>query len=161
MAVTTKQILKFLKIQLVPSADNIQVTLDFSSSSPSAKGWIDYIEINAQRDLKMYGSQMSFRSFASVQSNSVSEFQLSNTNSSTRIWDVTQALNPQSIVGQSSNSVLSFKIPTDTLRQFIAFNGGYLSANLLGKVDNQDLHALRDIDYLIVSHPKFWNKLID
>ena len=138
-----------------PSVDNIQVTLDFSSSSPSGKGWIDYIEINALRDLKMNGSQMSFRSLSSVQSNSVSEFQLSNTNSSTRIWDVTQPLNPQSIVGQSSASVLSFKIPTDTLRQFIAFNGGYLSVNLLGKVDNQDLHALRDVDYLIVSHPKF------
>ena len=147
--------LKVFENTLFPSGDNIQLTLDFSSSSPSGKGWIDYIEINAQRELKMYGSQMSFRSLASVQSNSVSEFQLSNTNSSTRIWDVTQALNPQSIIGQSSASVLSFKIPTDTLRQFIAFNGGYLSAYLLGKVDNQDLHALRDVDYLIVSHPMF------
>ena len=147
--------LKVFENPLSPSGDNIQLTIDFSSSSPSGKGWIDYIEINAERDLKMYGSQMSFRSLASVQSNSVSEFQLSNTNLSTRIWDVTQALNPQSIIGQSSASMLSFKIPTDTLRQFIAFNGGYLSANLLGKVDNQDLHALRDVDYLIVSHPTF------
>ncbi len=138
-----------------PLSDNIQVTLDFSSSSPSGKGWIDYIEINAQRELKMNGSQMSFRSLSSVQPKTLSEFQLSNTNSSTRIWDVTDALNPQSIVGQSSANMLSFKISTDTLRQFIAFNGGYLSANLIGKVNNQDLHALRNIDYLIVSHPKF------
>ncbi|MDC3103934.1 type IX secretion system sortase PorU [Flavobacteriales bacterium] len=147
--------LKVFNNTISPSVDNIQVTIDFSSSSAYGKGWIDYIEINAERDLKMYGSQMSFRSLASVQSNSVSEFQLSNTNSSTRIWDVTQPLNPQSIIGQSSNSVLFFKIPSDSLRQFIAFNGGYLSVELLGKVDNQDLHALRDVDYLIVSHPKF------
>ena len=100
----------------------------------------------------MYGSQMSFRSLASVQSNSVSEFQLSNTNSTTRIWDVTKALNPQSIIGQTSNSVLSFKIPTDTLRQFIAFNGGYLSVDLLGKVDNQNLHALRDLLFNCFPH---------
>ena len=59
------------------------------------------------------------------------------------------------IVGQSTASVLSFKISTDTLRQFIAFNGGYFWANLIGKIDNQDLHALRDIDYLIISHPTF------
>ena len=147
--------LKVFENKISPVGNDIVVTLDFSSSSPSAKGWIDYIEINTQRDLKMYGSQMSFRSLASVQPNSISEFQLSNTNLSTRIWDVTQALNPQSIVGQSLSSVLSFKIPTDTLRQFIAFDGGYLSANLLGKVDNQDLHAFRDVDYLIVSHPTF------
>ena len=147
--------LKVFENIISPSSDNIQLTLNFSSSSPSAKGWIDYIEINTLRDLKMFGSQMSFRSLASVQSNSISEFQLSNTNALTRIWDITQALNPRYILGQSSASVLSFKIPTDTLRQFIAFNGGYLSANLLGKVDNQDLHSLRNIDYLIVSHPIF------
>ena len=147
--------LKVFDNTFTPSVDNIQVTIDFSSLSPYGKGWIDYIEINTERDLKMHGSQMSFRSLASVQSNSVSEFQLSNTNSSTRIWDVTQPLNPQSIIGQSSNSVLYFKIPSDSLRQFIAFNEGYLSVELLGKVDNQDLHALRDVDYLIVSHPKF------
>ena len=147
--------LKVFENIISPSSDNIQLTLNFSSSSPSAKGWIDYIEINTLRDLKMFGSQMSFRSLASVQSNSISEFQLSNTNSLTRIWDITQALNPRYILGQSSASGLSFKIPTDTLRQFIAFNGGYLSANLLGKVDNQDLHSLRNIDYLIVSHPIF------
>ena len=147
--------LKVFENIISPSSDNIQLTLDFSSSSPSAKGWIDYIEINTSRELKMFGSQMSFRSLASVQSNSVSEFQLSNTNSLTRIWDITQPLNPRYIIGQSSASVLSFIISTDTLRQFIAFSGGYLSANLLGKVDNQDLHAFRNVDYLIVSHPKF------
>jgi len=147
--------LKIFENTISPSLENIQVTLDFSSSSPSGKGWIDYIEINTTRDLIMYGSQMPFRSLASVKSNSVSEFQLSNTNSLTRVWDVTQALNPRSILGQSSASVLSFKIQTDTLRQFIAFSGGYLSTNLLGKVDNQNLHAFRNVDYLIVSHPIF------
>ena len=147
--------LKVVENTLAPSVDNIQVTLDYSSPSSSAKGWIDFIEINAQRDLKMVGSQMPFRSLSSVQSNSVSEFQLSNVNSSIRVWDVTLPLSPQSIVGQSTASVLSFKISTDTLRQFIAFNGGYFWANLIGKIDNQDLHALRDIDYLIISHPTF------
>ena len=86
--------------------------------------------------------------------NTVSEFQLSNSNSSTRIWDI-QPLVPQNIVGQNSGSILSYKISTDTLKNFIAFNGGYLTANLIGKIDNQDLHALRDIDYLIISHPSF------
>ena len=105
--------LKVFENTLSPSGDNIQLTLDFSSSSPSGKGWIDYIEINTERDLKMYGSQMSFRSLASVQSNSVTEFQLSNTNSSTRIWDVTQALNPQSINGQIQ--LLSFPLKSQLI----------------------------------------------
>ena len=147
--------LKVFEKNITPSADDIQITLEYSSSSPSGKGWLDYIEINAQRDLKMVGNQMLFRSLSSVKPNTVSEFQLSNSNSSTRIWDITNPLVPQKIVGQNSGSILSYKISTDTLKNFIAFNGGYLTANLIGKIDNQDLHALRDIDYLIISHPSF------
>jgi len=147
--------LKTFEDEITPSSNTIQVNLEYSSASPSAKGWIDYIEINSQRMLKMSGSQMPFRSLASVKPNSTSEFVLANTNSSTKIWDVTNPLSPNSIVGQTLGSDLSFKITTDILREFIAFNGSYLSVNLLGEIENQDLHSMTDVDYLIVSHPTF------
>ena len=147
--------LKTFETTLSPSTDNLQLSLEFSSSSSSAKGWIDYIEINTQRELKMYGSQMHFRSIASVKPNSISTFQLSNYNSSTSVWDITNPLTPNLILGQSVGSQFSFNIPTDSLREFIAFNGSYLSVNLMGEIENQDLHALRNVDYLIVSPPLF------
>ncbi|MDA9898281.1 type IX secretion system sortase PorU [Flavobacteriales bacterium] len=146
---------KTFEESLNAGSDNIQLTLNFSSSSSYAKGWIDYIELNAQRELKMSGNQMHFRSLASVKTNSVSQFMLSNANSNTSVWEITDPLSPQLIQGQSSASDFSFNLSTESLRQFVAFDGGYLSANLLGAVSNQDLHALKDVDYLIISHPTF------
>ena len=147
--------LKTFEELINPSSNTIQVNLEYSSSSSTGKGWIDFIEINSQRRLIMSGSQMPFRSLASVKPNSTTEFLLSNTNSNTKIWDVTDPLSPNTIAGQISGSEFSFKISTDVLREFIAFNGTYLSANILGEIENQDLHSMKDVDYLIVSHPTF------
>ena len=85
-----------------------------------ARGYIDYIEINAHRNLKMSGNQMSFRSLSSVKSNSVSQFQLSNLSEPTKIWDVTSPLSPQLIDIQSSGSILYFNILTDYF--YLQFN---------------------------------------
>ena len=147
--------LSYFEKNINPVSDNIQLTLDHITSSSSSSAWLDFIEINAERDLKMSDEQMSFRSISSVKSNSISEFLISDINPSTRIWDVTFPLSPKSINGNIMANEFSFKISTDTLRNFIAFDGGYLSVNLLGRVENQDLHAIKNIDYLIVSHPIF------
>ena len=143
--------LKVFENKINPISDEIEVELEFNSLSNLARGYIDYIEINAHRNLKMSGNQMSFRSLSSVKSNSVSQFQLSNLSEPTKIWDVTSPLSPQLIDTQSSGSILYFNILTDTLKEFIAFNETYLSSSLIGKVANQNLHSFRDVDYLIVA----------
>ncbi len=150
--------LSYFEKNINPISENIQLTIEHVTSSTSSSAWLDFIEINAERDLKMSNEQMLFRSISSVKSNSVSEFLLSNVSPLTRIWDVTFPLSPKSIKGNNSAYEFSFKISTDTLRNFIAFDGDYLSVNLLGKVENQDLHAIKNIDYLIVSHPTFFEQ---
>lgn len=147
-----------------PNSDNIQVQLIFSSTSSSGKGWIDYIEVNAERELKMNASQMPFRSLASVRPESVSQFEISNASSSLTIWDVSNPLSPKNQSLSTGDSKAIFSLKTDSLKEFIAFTGGFKNVELNGKVSNQNLHAIRDIDYLIVSHPTFWteaNRLAD
>jgi len=143
--------LKVFEKEISPTSDEIELELEFNSQSTLAKGYIDYIEVNAHRNLKLSSNQMSFRSLSSVKSNNVSQFQISNFSQSTNVWDVTLPLSPQSIDLQNSGSILSFNILTDTLKEFIAFNEAYLSPNLIGQVTNQNLHSLRDVDYLIIS----------
>jgi hypothetical protein len=150
--------------QLNSGSDNITLSLDFNSASSSARGWVDFIEINAQRALKMSGNQMEFRSISSVKPNTNSQFVISNPTSNLVIWDITNPLQPQSLQTEISNSNLTFISSTDELKQFIAFNGGYQNVQLLGKIANQDLHALEGVDYVIISHPNFLtqaNRLAD
>ena len=139
----------------VPNSNNFNVNIEFSSNSTTSNGWVDYVLVNAIRQLKMVGNQLRFRSIPSVKPNRVSEFELGNSTSSMTIWDVTQPLHPDQINYNISGSTIRFSSPTDTLREFIAFKNDYKSVTLRGSVANQDLHSLRNVDYVIVSHPTF------
>ena len=44
--------LKVFEKEISPTHDEIEVELEFNSQSTLAKGYIDYIEINAHRNLK-------------------------------------------------------------------------------------------------------------
>ena len=140
------------------TSSSIQVDVNFSSSSSSGEGWIDYIELNARRQLAMSGSQMIFRDISSVGVGEISEFKISNANSSLKVWEVTDPLSVQLVPGALSSSEYSFILNTDSLREFIAFTGGYRSVTLGGAVSNQDLHGLDEVDMLIVAHPSFWSE---
>lgn len=126
----------------------------------SAIGWLDYVEIILTRNLAMAGTQMPFRNLESVGLGNVAEFQLSNASSSVRVWEVTDPTNVTQRNLNRQGNVASFKVEADSLRQFIAFNGGgYYSVEPVGPVANQNLHGLSQpnipIDMVIVAHPNF------
>jgi hypothetical protein len=107
----------------------------------------------------MAGSQMAFRDLASLGTGNVAEFQLGNANSAVKIWEVTDPTNVNRRNLSLQAATASFKVETDSLRQFIAFNGnGFLSAELNGQVENQNLHGLSQANMVIVAHPDFLNE---
>lgn len=139
---------------ITPLSSNLSVKV--TKLTTSAIGWLNYIELNARRLLTMNGTQMMFRDIQSVGAGKISEFNLSGATSSLRIWEITDPTNVklQSVV--LTGSTMAFVIPTDSLREFIAFNGNsYYEPVSFGPVANQDLHALGQMDMLIVSHPDF------
>ena len=138
-----------------PSSSNIQLNVSYNTDYTNGEGYIDKIELEGDRQLKMVGNQMNFRSVASVGPSNISQFNLANISSGVQVWDVSNPFQLKNIIGQTNNSTFSFVIETDTLKEFIAFNGGYKSVGLHGSIQNQDLHALSDVDFLIVSHPNF------
>lgn len=150
--------LGFLENTFNATSSSVQVGVDFLSSSSSGEGWIDFIELNARRQLSMSGSQMIFRDASSVGLGIISEFKISNANSAIKVWEVTDPINVQLVPGTLSSSEYSFILNTDSLREFVAFTGGYKSVTLAGAVSNQDLHGLDEVDMLIVSHPSFWGE---
>ena len=77
-----------------------------------------------------------------------------------RIWEITDPTNVGNVAFTDMGAQKSWRIRTDSLRQFIAFrNGGFLSPKLIGRAANQDLHALvPPLDMVIVAHPQFLNQ---
>lgn len=140
----------------IPSASQLTVKLVYQRSSSSSSGYLDYFELNVDRQLIMDGNQMMFREVVDGSTYDLAEYTLRNTGNSINIWDITSPLHARKVDAQLSSGNLKFKASTDSLRQYIAFNGnGYYATEFVEKVTNQNLHSLRNIDYIIVSHPDF------
>ncbi len=142
------------------NGDQINVTYTFNpNSDPSgtAASYIDWFEMNLKRGLSFTGNAMTFRSIASAGMGSVSNFQLNNSSSSTKVWDVTNIADIQEMQGTLNGSQFSFTTATDILKEFIAFNSNasFGSPEYIGKVENQNLHALGQPDMLIITHADF------
>ena len=132
----------------------ITITYDKGSSSASV-GYLDFIRLNYQRNLALYGNQTSFRVIESL-NHSISEFVVSNTNSNVRVWDVTSITNVKSQNYLQEGTSLRFSTPTSELKEFIVFSGTTFPSPVHSKsIKNQNLHTLAPPDFLIVTHRKF------
>jgi hypothetical protein len=150
---------------VILSSADLQVSLTYNKSTSTSVGWLNYIEINARRNLTMSGNQMIFRDQSSVGANKISQFVLSNSLSNTLVWDVTDPLNVKKQEVLFSGSQLNFITNTDTLKQFVAFNSvDFKIPGIIGKVESQNLHGISKADLVIITHPLFLkeaNRLAD
>lgn len=142
----------------IPTNDNIEVKVAYPSVGGKL-GWLDFIQINARRRLQFMGGQMSFRDVKSLDYTSTN-FTITNITSSTVVWDITSQQQPKLQDVNTSGSQLSFGANTEgVLREFVAFdrNAPLLKPTAVGKISNQNLHAIDNIDLLIVYHKDFEN----
>ena len=139
-----------------PTGSSVSVNVSKSTGAQNGQAWLDYVEVNVRRQLIMNGDQMLFRDMRSVAPGKNSRFVLSNAAPTVSIWEVTDPTNVKQQSTTVNGSSLEFTLATDTLREFIAFTGGsFLTPVSFGQVPNQNLHALGQVDMIIVSHPAF------
>ena len=144
-------------VATIPTGNTMNITLKHNaSSSTTSDGYVDYIAVNAWRNLKLVGSQMRFRNPEAALINKVYEYRLSDATQQVQVWNVTDPVAPQIMKGQLNGGTFSFKVKGNQANEFYAFNGSsYCTATLVGQVDNQNLHGMRDVDFLIVTYPDF------
>ncbi|MFA4852866.1 MAG: type IX secretion system sortase PorU, partial [Bacteroidales bacterium] len=137
-----------------PIDSNVNITIN--KMTTGSIGWLNFIEINVVRDLNFKGHQMRFRNTGCISNGNITEFRMSNSNASIKLWDITNPFNIKNQQYSLNGSDLCFRVPTDSLREFIAFdNSLFLTASFEGAVQNQNLHALGKTDMIIITHPDF------
>ncbi len=136
------------------SAINLDITYNSSSSDMKSEAWLDYIEVNTKRKL-IFSGNMLFRNISTVGVGRITKYNLSSMSSNNKIWEVTNIYKPQNIIYNINGSNANFVVNSDTLREFIVFNGNYKTPNSFAPVQNQNLHALGNIDMIIIAHPNF------
>jgi len=140
-----------------PSGDLV-ISLAYNKPSSAALGWLDYICVNSRQQLSYPNKQYLFRDSKSVGTGVVSQFTIQNATAGLQLWDITNIHYPRRIINAISGNTASFTLPTDTLRQFIAFeNNKAYSVTYAGEVSNQNLHGLPQTDMFIVSPPSMFS----
>lgn len=132
----------------------IQVQMNFtpSGADPESTGWLDYITINARRNLVISGGQTSFRDLRSVGAGRVTEFRVSG--NGLQIWEVTNPVDVRAVQTNQQGQQFVFTLPTEELREFIVFDGSnFYTPEAIGKVPNQNIHGtIGQPDVVIVTH---------
>ncbi len=140
----------------IPSSEKFTIRLSFNPvGTVKSKASLNFFTVVAKRKLKLYQNQTSFRSIASTQ-NTISTFEIEGGNTAFQIWNVTDPLRPLNQKFSLNGSYASFGAMSADLQEYIIFKDEtYLSPEKAQKIHNQNLHSTGNIDFLIVTNPRF------
>lgn len=129
---------------------NYSINLNFNKARNDAKGWLNFISVNALSNLKFNGNQLPYRNISSA--NSISEFSIQNANENMLIWDVSEHNSIKNIIHNQGNYIIA----SAKFREFIAFQkNNVFTPEKVGYQVAQNLHGITVPDMLIVYHPDF------
>lgn len=140
-----------------------QITFNFNpniSVNPNGVFYPDYLEVQYKQNLTYNGSQMNFRDF-SLESgtNTNYGFSIANITGMEQVWDVTDITNANRRVNKATGGA-SFNFAYTTSDQnfnneFVAFKASAAySPQFVERIANQNLSALQNVDYLIITTPE-------
>ena len=139
--------------------DDLGISLSYNSPT-NGKCWLDFIRVQTRRKLYMQGNQLNFCDSRSVEPVNKAEFRIGNASKGLKIWEITSPLKPIEITTTLASNTLSFKVLTDSLRQFIAFDplSDFPGVEKVEEINNQNLHGLSTPEMIIVTTSDFYSE---
>jgi hypothetical protein len=143
--------------------NNITLNLNYNNTAnPAGVVWLDFIEVQLRRNMVYRNKPLFFRNTRAIGAGAIAQYTLSDANASVEVWDITEHNNPQRIPTQVVGNTLVFSVAHDALRQYVAFSGSsFPLPEGVGPIANQNLHALGEIDMLVVTHRNFKNAAVE
>ena len=134
----------------------LKIDAKYIKTTASAAGYLDLLDINARCDLKFTGGQLDFRDGQSFGAGRIALYRIADAAGKVRVWEVTDLLRTCAIDAVAEGNKLVFKLPCDTIRQFIAFDETRLiKPRFVQKIANQNLHASAGADMIILAPQLF------
>ena len=142
--------------QFNSTSDQINIDVEYNYSENNAIGWLNYLQLNSRRALKITNNNLHFRDIQFLYSDEVGKYIISNAASNTQVWDVSDILNVKKLPTNLVGNEISFLDSLSNLKTYYAFNNVFQKAELIGKIENQNLHNFgSEIEYVIITHPNF------
>jgi hypothetical protein len=150
------------------SSDEIIITLDYNNSgNPSANGYLDYINIEATRNLIFEGNQMVFKNSDVITTPGIAQYNMTNATGVSEVWDITDRFNVTNTINSDNSGDLSFKAFSGEARSYVAFSysnvlnpsqdsrSSVANQDLKGTIFNNDQGQFEDVDYIILAPSQF------
>lgn len=142
-----------------PRNDLFEFNLTYSMPTPTSIGYLNYIEVNARRQLIMSGPAMQFQNIDYLGQNTFNQYILTNENSNVQIWDITDQQDIYRIITRNEDGKMSFTDSGNDIRHYLAIDPTAASAfpkpDIIGTIPNQNIHAIEQADMVIITHPNF------
>ena len=136
------------------ATDKQEVQLHLQNSSTGALGWLNYIELTTPCELKMNGSWTPVRTLVNLNTSVPVRFHMTGADASTQVWDVTRLDAITRVPATYENGKLTWTgTQADGVHEYVAVQPDgnlFVKAQVEGEVKNQNLHALNNIDYVII-----------
>ncbi|MFM6995272.1 MAG: type IX secretion system sortase PorU [Sediminibacterium sp.] len=147
---------KVLNVGQRLSTMNLQVDLN---APTTATGWIDYISLHGQRKIGYWGNtNFGFDYFNPNVNNQLVAFEIQNASSQTRVWEVSNCLQPVAISVQlDQNSVAKFTSTDSAHRYFYVFEANKMkTAQVSNEINSDTSFTINPVDYIIITAPDYY-----
>ena len=142
-----------------PTRDALNFKLTYNQVVPTSIAYLNYLEVNAQRALKMSGAFMPFQYIGQLGTNNYCQYKISDAGANVQIWDITESHNISRIQTQLVDSKMTFTAPGVDVKNYLAIDPTLASSfpkpEIIGPVANQNIHAMPQAEMIIITNPKF------
>lgn len=151
-----------LNTTFVPTSNAVTIDLSYINSGvPSSKGYLDYIILKYNAELKGFGKQFLFSNNLVKTNIGVGQFVVSNATTLRSVWDVTDIYNVTKL--DNTQNTVSFKLALGQDKKFVAVDNvdfytplkenetNVANQNLKGTIFKNNQGLFQDIDYLIIT----------
>ncbi len=136
-----------------PKGDNINIRTTYNQYE-SYTAWLDFIRVNAVRELKMNASQLNFSNIYHL--GGVNRFNLQGATNQLKVWNVTDLPNVQEMHTEMQSGTLSFNDDAQSIQTYCVFDPSKAySVASIQRVSNQNLHGLENVEYVILTPKMF------
>lgn len=133
--------------------------LSFSNSQAGSRGYLNYIEIAAVCKMVMTGQEMVMTNTEHLGASGNTRYTLSNATAGIELWDISKPTSIKRIPATLSGSNLTYIGYNTKIQTVLAVNtgtsAGWLKPTVIGRIPNQNLHALNNIDLVIICPEEF------
>ncbi|GGF10413.1 Peptidase family C25 [Chishuiella changwenlii] len=134
------------------NSNSIDVTVSSNGSNPSGQGYLDFLQLRFKDNLVYNNEQFTFRFLENINDGNVYGFNLNNS-TNVNVWNVSDLHQQMSVKPENG----LYKFSTTSLNQFVAFKdeNTYTDAQFVGRVNNQEIRNLANINYVVITHPRY------